>query len=484
MENIYTSIISFINIYTINYINTGNKVYDGIITTLIMSLITFIISKNILFLYIMKLYNYIVYLIYNNKDLLSFNCKYYITDNAINIYNNYKTIHITNTNTLYNKLNMLKSNIKNKKQLLYVNNESDNFTLHKYYGNIYYENNNINKEKSHIIILELLYCYKYLIYIGIDRYENKYILYCDSIEYLFIFVDKLNNLDLIDNSSVKKIYKLKNIKSQSGLKNSGLEHFSNISLKKTINNIFFDDKQIIIDILDKFKEQKLYPANVNMDNKLGIFIYGKPGTGKTGLISAIANYLNYDIIVINFKTNYTISEYEFLFKNETYKQKIIVFDEIDFLIKKFNDLETEKIKENKTKTIIINSSNPMQNKSNSLIDSSIQFNNEETETITLEYLLSKLDGVEQSDNRIIIATTNHPEVFEERFLRPGRFDIHLEMKYCSKNMYIDIISNFYSIDKKLLSKYKFINEKHSPLEVQNLCIKNKNYKITCELLCN
>jgi len=107
------------------------------------------------------------------------------------------------------------------------------------------------------------------------------------------------------------------------------------------------------------------------------------------------------------------------------------------------------------------------------------------ESIDLGYLLSKLDGLEDCTNRIIIATTNHPENINPVLLRPGRFDIKLCLDNCTKNMYHDILKSYFiNIDEHTLNREveKLKPKKWSPLEVYNKCIIYNDFYKTIDSL--
>jgi len=61
--------------------------------------------------------------------------------------------------------------------------------------------------------------------------------------------------------------------------------------------------------------------------------------------------------------------------------------------------------------------------------------------------LSKMDGVEQLNNVIIIAMTNRKELIDEALLRPGRFEVHLEISLPDALGRLDIL-NIHTIKMK------------------------------------
>ncbi|CAM0910771.1 unnamed protein product [Alopecurus aequalis] len=87
-------------------------------------------------------------------------------------------------------------------------------------------------------------------------------------------------------------------------------------------------KQMIMDDLDDFRNSKDYYRRVGKAWKRGYLLHGPPGTGKTTMIAAMANYLNYDIYDVELTSLETNSDLRKLFI-ETTGKSIIVIEDID-----------------------------------------------------------------------------------------------------------------------------------------------------------
>lgn len=203
-----------------------------------------------------------------------------------------------------------------------------------------------------------------------------------------------------------------------------------ISKNKTFDNLFFEQKETIIPILKLFKENKLYPSHIPVDNKLGILLYGPPGTGKTAFITALANYLNRNLILVDMAKIRTQTQWNNIFRNATNKNNIFVFEEFDCMpcIQKRETISLEKPLDDKPITPEMMMMMAMNNKDNKAAEDYKKELDEKKDLIDLGFLLRKLDGIESVDGRFIIATTNHPERIDPALLRPGRFGIQIHLK--------------------------------------------------------
>jgi AAA+ superfamily predicted ATPase len=143
---------------------------------------------------------------------------------------------------------------------------------------------------------------------------------------------------------------------------------------------------IIIDFQKFWNKRHLY-VKYKYTYKRAYLMYGPAGCGKTSLISQLAKELIMrNGIVLNINTYSQLDYYEAAIKNirtiEREKPIIVIIEDIDGY----------------------------------------------TDTSYVSKLLNILDGVYQTDNVIIVATTNYPERLEERFSsRPSRFDVRVSV---------------------------------------------------------
>lgn len=135
----------------------------------------------------------------------------------------------------------------------------------------------------------------------------------DVIGLKYITVDKCEN---------KLSYKLHTLKSD-----------------KKFNNLFFDNKQILIDRLDIFQNRQDLYKKVGIPHNLGLMFHGTPGCGKTSCIKAIANYLNRHILEINLSQIQDITDLQYIFYQDTFnntyipiEKRIIIIEDIDCMI--------------------------------------------------------------------------------------------------------------------------------------------------------
>lgn len=140
--------------------------------------------------------------------------------------------------------------------------------------------------------------------------------------------------------------------------------------------------------------------------KRGYLFYGKPGTGKTSTIAAIATYLNRRVYRLNLVAPGLCDSSLLEAVNCVKKDAILVMEDIDALF----GVHREK---------------------------------NESFSTTYSGLLNAIDGLGDAKGHIFIMTTNHPEKIDPALKRKGRIDLELEFGICDKQQAKNMFLKFY-----------------------------------------
>jgi chaperone BCS1 len=271
---------------------------------------------------------------------------------------------------------------------------------------------------------------------------------------------------------------------------------------RTFSNIFFKGKNDIVKKLDFFLNNRDWFYNKGIPYSLGIGMYGPPGTGKTSLIKAIGNYTSRHIIVISLKIIKTKKQLDSIFFEERYNtdnkkgsigfdKKIIVFEDIDCIGDIVMDREKKK---KKSMTGLGKKLNFDELSTSSKINvgdllETIVATEKATEKmcefpkvpvdeepITLDDILNLWDGIRETPGRIMIISSNHYYDLDPALIRPGRIDITLELSYASHQIIKDIYNHLFGeeLDEDILNK---INDNYySPAEIINIYMNEERNK--------
>jgi SpoVK/Ycf46/Vps4 family AAA+-type ATPase len=259
-------------------------------------------------------------------------------------------------------------------------------------------------------------------------------------------------------------------------KSNNYRKLDTIILKDNLINEIKNDVTLFVNSEEWYKSR-------DIPYKRGYLFYGTPGTGKTSVIKGISNSLKKHIhylILNNIKSDLELIE---LLKNIEYNKTIIVIEDIDCmldsvksreLIDKNKNDENNKNNENDTNnTSNTNNTNKKQkgqkNKRNQKKsdndddrDDDRDDDKAEQSKITLSGILNGIDGIFNQDGRILIMTTNKPEILDEALLRPGRIDKCYLFDHCVKAQIKDLYEMFYQkpCPENQLEKIK--DHKYSP----------------------
>jgi hypothetical protein len=234
-----------------------------------------------------------------------------------------------------------------------------------------------------------------------------------------------------------------------------------LNKRKTFDTLFFTQKGDVVKMLEAFKRGELFAKHMPVDHKLGFILHGPPGTGKTGFITACANFLERDVVNVDVSRIRTRKELDAILRRGA-DRHIFVFEEFDCMpgvARRTPVLEEGEIYEGSTASAGSQPQGPLpaapyammllaeKEKSQGLMEDYRAEMEAARDKLDLGYLLRKLDGLESGDGRIIIATTNHPERIDPALLRPGRFGIQVNLTRCTRAMLRDIVAMVYQLDE-------------------------------------
>lgn len=176
----------------------------------------------------------------------------------------------------------------------------------------------------------------------------------------------------------------------------------------SFNNIVLDKKvkQNIVNGLVNWDKSKNWYDEHQLVHKIGVFLYGKPGTGKSTVAKAISSMFgNAPILTID-PNNIMNSVNGILKMRKKYDGTIVVLiEDFDMYFKSREEIENVEIGLDQKKQKDFNQN----------------------------AIFQLLDGVYSTDDTIYVATTNYKDRIDSALIRYGRFDIQEELTYFNKD---------------------------------------------------
>ncbi|KAH7544797.1 AAA-ATPase At4g30250 [Ziziphus jujuba] len=200
-------------------------------------------------------------------------------------------------------------------------------------------------------------------------------------------------------------------------------------------------KKQITEDLTAFSGGRDFYHRVGRAWKRGYLLYGPPGSGKSSLIAAMANYLCYDVYDLELTKVSDNSELRALLIQTT-NRSIIVIEDIDCSV----DLTAERVSKTRRR------SQP----------SVKETEEEQSGRVTLSGLLNFTDGLWSccGEERIIVFTTNHRDNVDPALLRCGRMDVHVSLGTCGPHAFRALVKNYLGL------------ESHSLFDVIDSCMRS------------
>lgn len=183
------------------------------------------------------------------------------------------------------------------------------------------------------------------------------------------------------------------------------------------------EKEHLIQDVERFKTAKKRYCKLGVPYHRGYLFHGPPGTGKTSLVSALAQKFGMPIYAVNLNdfSDKTLAASI----REVPPDSVVLFEDIDCM------------KGGKARGTA----------GNETTKESIASGGKETVAdllgVTLSGLLNVLDGFSAPDNVLFVMTTNSVDALDPALLRPGRIDYKLYMGEASEQQKVDLYRRFF-----------------------------------------
>ena len=216
---------------------------------------------------------------------------------------------------------------------------------------------------------------------------------------------------------------------------------------ETFDTMVGDNKVILINDLDRLHDLEYYKEK-GLRRKKGYLFYGPPGCGKTSHVMAMANYDQRHVLEIPLSRVKTAQQFENILNLKEINgipickdHLIYLFDEIDISLQSMEEKKKISTKDKALDKFVGN-----------------------VDTINLDTLLSRLDGIGSYQGMVIVATTNRKNNLPPALCRHGRLTPML-FDLLEKEKIEEMIETYYKVNLTK-SQRALIKGKKAPSELQ------------------
>lgn len=263
------------------------------------------------------------------------------------------------------------------------------------------------------------------------------------------------------------------------------------SSNATFTNRFFTGKDEILKKVDFFINNQEWYSKRGLPWTLGFLIWGNPGCGKTGFIKALMNLTKRHGITIKLNDRFNLKKLKEVIYDEEIcddliipqNKKIIILEDVDCMGELIKNRDLKEKEKNKSSLQISDSDfsdvDETTSKSRKIKQKQYQHSSnlkDDNENNNLSYLLNILDGLQECPGRIVIMTTNKPEVLDSALIREGRIDYKIEFTNATTEDVVNIVKFYWTettestqLNIALEKINLIINKRYSHASIVNMC---------------
>ena len=198
--------------------------------------------------------------------------------------------------------------------------------------------------------------------------------------------------------------------------------------KRPLDSVILDDgvkERIVHDVREFLHSGKWY-YDRGIPYRRGYLLYGRPGSGKSSFVQALAGELDYNIAILNLS------------------ERGLTDDRLNYLLT---------IIPRRTLVLLEDADAAFHGRTQTDADGYRGAN------VTFSGLLNAIDGVASAEERVLFLTTNHIERLDSALIRPGRIDMTVHLGDVTRSQAGNLWERFYGqSDKHGNGKERFLQQ--------------------------
>jgi chaperone BCS1 len=218
------------------------------------------------------------------------------------------------------------------------------------------------------------------------------------------------------------------------------------------------------DHITQYLDDKAWYRKHKIPWRTGIVLEGPPGTGKTTISLALCGEFNSHLFIANLALT---SDERLLEMFKSLPPRAIILIE---------DIDSYSVATSRSKKMIAKKDDKKSLRGTKVSDAPA-YDDERPDASDFSFgslsgLLNAIDGICSTEDRILIATTNHVEKLDPALIREGRFELILKIDYLDDETARKMFAKFYP-DFKMPANFKMRSE-ISPAKFQTMAMGNKS----------